>query len=225
MSRQNILVVDDEPLIVQSIKDFLMLKRDRYKVSLAYNGVEALDVLGKEKVDLIILDLNMPVLDGIQFLTEIYNRKIWLPVIILTKVITVVSDENSNIFGDFGIVDYMEKPINFNRLGQRIEEVLNHFQVVKKSDSSIDIPKILRFVKMEKRTGILTLKYKQNKGRIFFREGEVVDAEFQNFSPEKTLEEFLKPSEAEKKLSIEYINHQREKKIDESFTEMLLNSL
>jgi hypothetical protein len=137
----------------------------------------------------------------------------------------VVSAENSNIFSDFGIVDYQEKPINFNRLGQRIEEVLNHFEVVKKSDSSIDIPKILRFVKMEKRTGILTLKYKNNEGRIFFREGEVVDAEFQNLSPEKTLEAFLRSGVEEKKLSIEYIDHRRDKKIDESFTETLLNSL
>lgn len=225
MGRQNILVVDDEPLIVQSIKDFLLQKRDVYKVSSAYNGMEALDVLEKEKIDLIILDLNMPVLDGIQFLTEIYNRKIWLPVIILTKVITVVSEENSNIFGDYGIVDYMEKPINFIRLGQRIEEVLNHFEVVKKSDSSIDVPKILRFVQMEKRTGILTLSYKNNEGRIFFREGEVVDAEFQNLSPEKTLEAFLRSNVEEKRLSIEYIDHQREKKIDKSFTETLLNSL
>lgn len=225
MSRQNILIVDDEPLIVQSIKDFLLLKRDKYNVCLAYNGKEALDAMKKEKIDLIILDLNMPVLDGIQFLTEIYNRKIWLPVIILTKVLTVIAEKNGNIFSDFGIVDYMEKPINFNRLGQRIEEVLNHFEVVKKSDSSIDIPKILRFVQMEKRTGILSLKFSQKEGRIFFREGEVVDAEFQNLSPEKTLEEFLKSNEEEKKLSIEYIDHQREKKIDESFTEMLLNSL
>ena len=138
MNRQNILVVDDEPLIVQSIKDFLMLKKDKYKVSLAYNGMEAIDVLEKEKVDLIILDLNMPVLDGIQFLTEIYNRKIWLPVIILTKVLTVVSDENSNIFSDFGIIDYLEKPIKVRILDQEY--------LIKSIEDDEHVQKVAQFV-------------------------------------------------------------------------------
>lgn len=224
MKKQTILIVDDEIVVVQSIKDHILEKGDRYIIKTSFNGKEALDILKKEKINLMILDLNMPVLDGIQLLTELYNRNIWLPVIILTKVITLISDNKGDIFGDFGIVDYIEKPINFDKLDKIIEEVLNRFEVIKESASCIDLHKILLIIKMERRTGVLTVKFGKKNGKIFFKDGDVVDAEVESLSSEESLEECLKSDNGEKKISLEYINHRRENKINKSLEDILRDS-
>ncbi len=65
----HILVVDDEPDVRDSLKDGFELMLQECRVSLAANGVEALDVLRQDPVDLIIADYRMPHMDGLEFLT------------------------------------------------------------------------------------------------------------------------------------------------------------
>jgi len=121
MKKHTILIVDDEMVFAQSLKNYLLEEGDRYIVKTAYNGLEALKIVEKEKMDLVILDLNMPVVDGIQFLTELYNRHIWLPIIVLTNILIMTPDEERDIFGEFGIADYIDKPVNLEELSEKIE--------------------------------------------------------------------------------------------------------
>jgi len=121
MKKHTILIVDDEMVFAQSLKNYLLEEGDRYIVKTAYNGLEALKIVKKEKMDLVILDLNMPVVDGIQFLTELYNRHIWLPIIVLTNILIMTPDEERDIFGEFGIADYIDKPVNLEELSEKIE--------------------------------------------------------------------------------------------------------
>jgi DNA-binding response OmpR family regulator len=121
MRKYTILIVDDEMVFAQSLKNYLLEEGDKYIVKTAYNGLEALQIVEKEKMDLVILDLNMPVVDGIQFLTELYNRNIWLPIIVLTNILIMTPDEERDIFGEFGIADYIDKPVNLEELSEKIE--------------------------------------------------------------------------------------------------------
>ncbi len=121
MKKYSILIVDDEMVFAQALKYYLLEAGDSYIVKTAYNGLEALKIVEKEKMDLVILDLNMPVVDGIQFLTELYNRNIWLPIIVLTNILIMTPDEERDIFGEFGIVDYIDKPVNLEELSEKIE--------------------------------------------------------------------------------------------------------
>ena len=121
MNKYTILIVDDEMVFVQSLKNYLLEEGGKYIIKTAYNGLEALKMVEKEKMDLVILDLNMPVVDGIQFLTELYNRNIWLPIIVLTNILVMTPDEERDIFGEFGVADYIEKPVNLEELNEKIE--------------------------------------------------------------------------------------------------------
>ena len=113
MEIQTILIVDDSKPLVELFKEHIV-KQHKYVVRTSYNGKEALEILKTENIDLIILDIQMPIMDGLQFLAELHNRKIWLPVIIMTGEKIELSEEK---FREFGIVDYLNKPISFEDQG------------------------------------------------------------------------------------------------------------
>ena len=78
-----ILVCDDERDIVRALKIYLTAAG--YEVLEAYNGKEALDVVGENEVDLIVLDVMMPVMDGILCLRKMREAEIKIPVMFLTR--------------------------------------------------------------------------------------------------------------------------------------------
>ncbi|MCK5059073.1 MAG: response regulator, partial [Candidatus Aminicenantes bacterium] len=221
MKEQTILIVDDEMVFVESLKKHFLGKEDKYDIKVAFNGVEALDIIGNHKIDLVILDLNMPVLDGIEVLVELYNRGKWLPIIVLTSIIIISPEKERNIFEAFGIVEYMEKPVNLERLDKRVAEALKRCVEYNKPTSYTGLSTILRVIENEKRTGVLTVKFDRKTGRIFFRDGDVIDAEANGIAAEDAFFACLKPGKEETKISLEYIRHQREKRIEKSLSEML----
>lgn len=220
MMTQNILFVDDSRPLVQLFLDFMSKKGQKYGFLTASNGEEALKLLNKEKIDLIVLDIQMPVMDGLQLLAELHNRRIWLPIIIMTGANIEISEKK---FGEFGIVDYLKKPVSFEDLDKRIGEILKKIEN-RDLISGISIFGILQVLEMEKKTGILTLKIGDKDGKVFFKDGKVADIEADGLVVEDALNEFIKPDMETKKLNIEYINHRRENKINKSLTQMLLEA-
>ena len=221
MKKQTILIVDDEMVFVESLKNHFSEQEEEYDIKVAFNGVEALDIIGNYKVDLVILDLNMPVLDGIEVLVELYNRGKWLPIIVLTSVIIMNPEKGRNIFEEFGIVEYMEKPVNLERLDKRVSEALKRSVKTNKPDSETGLSTMLRIIENEKRTGVLTVKFNRKTGRIFFRDGDVIDAEANGISAEEAFLACLKPGKRDAKINLEYIHHEREKRIEKTLSEML----
>jgi putative two-component system response regulator len=108
-----ILVVDDEARVREVLRRFLI--RDNYEVIEAANGEEAMDLLKSGYVDLILLDVRMPKLDGFGFCEKIKANEQFrfIPVIMLTAF----SDEESKIKGiQCGVDDFLNKPVNMNEL-------------------------------------------------------------------------------------------------------------
>jgi DNA-binding response OmpR family regulator len=116
--RRRILVVDDDRNIVQLVR--MYLERDGYDVAVAYDGEEALDVTRAFKPDLIVLDLMLPRVDGL----EACKRIRWdsdVPIIMLTARTT----ETDRLYGlDLGADDYVTKPFSPSELVARIRAVL-----------------------------------------------------------------------------------------------------
>ena len=113
-----LLIVDDEKLIRDVIKTYA--ETENFEALEAENGLEALDVLKKEKVDLIILDIMMPKMDGMTFLEEIKKTKN-IPVIILSAR----NEEYDKLRGfDLGTDDYLTKPFSPKELIARIKAIL-----------------------------------------------------------------------------------------------------
>jgi len=220
MDKQKILVVDDEKKVVELLQETIKKIGDGYAVKTAYNGKEAMDILEKEKFDLVLLDIKMPVMSGVQVLTELHNRKIWLPVIILTAY-TVKDIEDK--FREFGIIDYLSKPLDLIQLKKKIEEVMRNREQ-KDSISGMSLAAILQVLEMEQRTGIISIKTDDRTGRIFFKEGRVVDIEAEGLSVEEALGYLLDYTNKSKEISIEYLNHKRTERINKSLTEILLEA-
>jgi len=219
MNIQTILIVDDSKPLIHLLKEHIV-KSFKYVVEMAFNGKEALEVLESEEIDLIILDIEMPVMDGLQLLAELHNRKIWLPVIVLTAKKIDMSETK---FREFGIVDFIQKPFEFEILDKRIDDVLKKREN-KDSISGISLFGILQILEMERKTGILTLKIGEINGKIFLRDGKVADIEAGDLTLEKALKDCITAGVEKQQINIEYINHNREIKINRSLTEMLIEA-
>ena len=117
----NVLVCDDDREIVEAIE--IYLSQEGYKVLKAYDGEEALKVLDREKVDLLIIDVMMPKLDGIRATLKIREKKN-MPIIILSAK----SEDADKILGlNVGADDYMTKPFNPLELVARVKSQLRRY--------------------------------------------------------------------------------------------------
>ncbi len=118
MNVQTVLVVDDEKALCDFVRRNLEVRG--YKVLTATNGLEALALFQREKVDLVILDIMMPHLDGLETTRRIRQTSI-TPIIILTAL----GEEADKVRAfDYGADDYLTKPFGVGELLGRIKAVL-----------------------------------------------------------------------------------------------------
>lgn len=117
----NILVCDDEKDIVSALKIYLM--SDGYQVFEAYNGQEALAAIDENEIHLVLMDIMMPVMDGIQAMVEI-RKKSNVPIILLTAK----SEDTDKILGlTVGADDYVTKPFNPIEVQARVKSQLRRY--------------------------------------------------------------------------------------------------
>ena len=115
---ERILVVDDEPKIVKLARDYL--ERSGYVVLTAGDGRSALTIARSEKPDMVVLDLNLPELDGLDVCRTL-RRESDVPIIMLTARI----DETDRLIGlELGADDYITKPFSPRELVARVRAVL-----------------------------------------------------------------------------------------------------
>ncbi|MBF0224124.1 MAG: sigma-54-dependent Fis family transcriptional regulator [Desulfobacterales bacterium] len=115
-----ILIVDDEPSIVQSLSG--LLSDEGFEVLTAANGYEALQIIESESPDLVVLDIWMPGIDGIETLKEIKKSNPNLQVIMVTGHGTIETAINATKIGAF---DFIEKPLSIDKLIVSINNALN----------------------------------------------------------------------------------------------------
>ena len=123
-----ILVVDDEKVMVKGIR--FNLENEGYEVDVGYNGREAVDKARATDYDLIILDLMMPELDGLEACMEIRTFST-VPIIMLTAR----SEDNDKLLGfEYGADDYITKPFNILEVKARVKALLRRASTVRKQE-------------------------------------------------------------------------------------------
>lgn len=132
--KQTVLVVDDEIKILEVVKSFL--EADGYRVFTAKTGELALKLMDSSNLNLIILDIMLPDIDGIE-ICKIIRKKSKLPIIMLTAR---VDDEDLVKCLDLGADDYVTKPFSPRALVGRVRAVLRRY-----SDESLIVADILNF--------------------------------------------------------------------------------
>src|SRR5919106_2402789 len=176
---RRILVVDDEPRITQLVRDYL--ERAGFAVSVARDGREALARAATEQPDLVVLDLGLPGLDGLD-VTRSLRRSGSTPIIILTAR----DDEADRIVGlELGADDYVTKPFSPRELVARVRAVLRRRapqtgDVLRVGLLELDLPRMRlvvdgRVVALTATEFALLAAMVREPGRVFTR-GQLLDA-------------------------------------------------
>jgi len=118
-----LLLVEDDPLLGDGIQQ--SLTQDGYNVDWLKNGKQGLHAILTEDYSLVILDLGLPEMDGIEILNKVRNKKVSVPILILTARDTV-EDRVSGL--DFGADDYLIKPFDIDELAARIRSLIRRSQ-------------------------------------------------------------------------------------------------
>jgi two-component system response regulator MprA len=113
---KRILVVDDDPDILDALRQALT---EAYEVLVAQNGQEALDVLAIERVDAIVLDLMMPILDGVAVLQRLREDGCSIPVVIVSA-----GSDVARVARRHGVRDYFAKPFDLIELEQTLARLV-----------------------------------------------------------------------------------------------------
>ncbi|MCQ4924396.1 response regulator transcription factor [Tissierella carlieri] len=132
----NILIVDDNEKIRKLIE--IYLKQEGFKTFHGEDGEAALDVLDNMKIDLIIADIMMPIMDGYELVEELRTANYNLPILMVTAKNTY---PDKKIGFELGADDYMTKPINMDELVLRVKALLRRSKI--STDKHIDIGDII----------------------------------------------------------------------------------
>ena len=141
---KTILVVDDEPKITQLVRDYL--ERAGFGVTVAHEGRRALSLAKTEKPDMVILDLGLPQLDGLDFTRE-FRKVSNVPIIMLTAR----SEESDKLIGlELGADDYVTKPFSPKELVARVRVVFRRIEnalsanaeIIRVADLGLDVPRM-----------------------------------------------------------------------------------
>lgn len=136
------LIIDDEPLAIKVVENYLQKNNDTELVDTFDNAIDGLNFLKNNKVDLIFLDINMPLLDGLNFIKSLENR----PLIIITSAHKEFAVETYEL----DVLDYLVKPFSFPRFMKALNKAFRSLSKTQRSNyTKSDRPYI--FVKVDKK--------------------------------------------------------------------------
>ncbi|MFL0140420.1 response regulator, partial [Tenacibaculum maritimum] len=147
--RISCIIIDDEPLAVKVIKNYLQELRQIVVIGTFTNPIEALSVLEVEKVDVMFLDINMSRMNGLEFLRSISVK----PYVIVTTAYREYAAESY----DLNVLDYLVKPIPFPRFLKAINKVTQQLYLTKNIVQNVGDQDSFIFLKVEKK--LVKVKY------------------------------------------------------------------
>ena len=139
----NCLIIDDEPLAINVLENYLQ-QLDNITIANSFNSaIDALDFLKDHHIDLIFLDINMPLLDGLNFIQSLENP----PLIIITTAYDAYAVKTYEL----DVLDYLVKPISFPRFMKAVHRALKVVDTHQSTIYSKEIKRPYIFIKVDKK--------------------------------------------------------------------------
>ena len=171
---KKVLIVDDEETLTWSMAKSLAKDKDKYEVIIANNGREALQLLKVDKVDLVISDIRMPDINGLDLLVMVKKEYPETKVIIMTAYGSSDVQREAN---QRGSLFYIEKPFEISDIRKIIIDLIGKKRGFQGKVVGLQLTDIIQMNCLSRLTTALIVTRDGEKGIIYFNEGEVVHAE------------------------------------------------
>ena len=180
---KRVLVVDDEADMLWMLQRNLNKgMEEEIEILAAESGEEALAILSDREVELVISDINMPGMNGLDLLVEISNRYPRTGVIIMTAYPSNTFESQAMLGGS---LRFIEKPFDIKDMRRIVSETLQSGKGFQGTVDGVDLMDIVQFNGMSRATAALKVATADHEGMIFFKNGEVVHAMCDTESGEK----------------------------------------
>lgn len=186
---KKILIVDDEEDITWTLTKRLSKDNDKFEVLCANSGREALGILNRVSVDMVITDVRMPEVSGLELLLKIKDRFPSTKVIIMTAYGSSDIQKEANTRGCF---QYIEKPFEIADLRQIILEGFREERGFRGSVSDFQLSDIIQLNCLGRLTISLNVRNENEKGTIYFRDGNIVHAETKDLVSEAAFHHIMR---------------------------------
>lgn len=130
MEAYKVLIVEDDPMVAMINEQYVLKNKNFCIAGSVRNGQEALDFLAQNKVDLIVLDVFMPIMNGTETLKKIREKKIPVEVIMVTAANDTTTLEDTM---HLGVIDYLIKPFVFERFQIALEKYSSKMAALKQN--------------------------------------------------------------------------------------------
>ena len=193
MTMKKVLIVDDEEDMLWMLQRNLDNGIPNIETFTAQSGDEALGILNENEMDLVITDINMPGMSGLELLTEVSQNFQDTKVIIMTAY---PSNAFENKAKKEGAVQFVEKPFDINDMRKIVEDCLKTADVIE-TDGGIGLIDIIQFNGLAGATSALKVLSGGNEGMIYFQDGKVVHCNFAELVSEEAFFAILETEGAE----------------------------
>lgn len=171
---KKILIVDDEETLTWSMAKSLSKDKDKYEVLIANNGREALNLLEKNKIDLVISDIRMPDINGLDLLVKIRKEYPETKVIIMTAYGSSDVQKEANRRGS---LYYVEKPFEISDIRKIVLNLIGKKKGFKGKVYGLQLTDIIQMNCLSRLTTTLIITRDGERGVIYLNEGEIIHAE------------------------------------------------
>ena len=168
-----ILIVDDEEALVWSLSTRLSKVRPGYVVVTASNGVEALEKLREQPLDLLVADVRMPGMSGIDLVFAALQHQPNLPVVVMTAFKTA----EVSTLAEISAIQFLEKPFDFDFFLTMVDHAAGRGRRGFSGAISVQtLPDIVQLYVLSSATGALSVRHRGDEGRIWFKHGGIPHA-------------------------------------------------
>lgn len=185
-----LLIVDDDPTILFMLKKGLANDRNKYEILMANDGQKALTILDREKIDLVVSDINMPIMTGLDLLATIRVRYPETKVILMTGYSSRKVREQVK---ESGCLYFLEKPVDLGHLKELIAKEISQEKGSGFAGtlSNIQLDDLIQMCCLSAISTAIRARKGDEVGTLFIEEGEIIHAVYKDLHGEEAFYEIL----------------------------------